>query len=104
MAKTYSEVCPDSSMLMVDAATSIGGTWAKERLYPGLKTNNLFGSYEFGDFPMTPERFGLKPLQHIPGMVVHEYLCQFAEKFNIVSHMRLQMNVDSAGLQENGEW
>ncbi|KIW89296.1 uncharacterized protein Z519_10149 [Cladophialophora bantiana CBS 173.52] len=104
MAKTYSEVCPDASMLIIDSAKSIGGTWAKERLYPGLKTNNIIGSYEFGDFPMTPEKFGVKAGQHIPGAVVHEYLCQFAEKFGLVSRMRLQTKVETAELQETGEW
>ncbi|OAG39849.1 hypothetical protein AYO21_05915 [Fonsecaea monophora] len=104
MAKTYSEVCPHASLLILDSAQSIGGTWAKERLYPGLKTNNIIGSYEFGDFPMTPERFGVKPGQHIPGAVVHEYLCQFAEQFRLVPCLRLQTKVESAELQETGQW
>jgi cation diffusion facilitator CzcD-associated flavoprotein CzcO len=70
MAKTYHQVCPEKSILVLDSARSIGGTWAKERLYPGLKTNNLLGSYEFGDFPMTPGRFDVKPGHHIPGHAV----------------------------------
>ncbi|CCT63266.1 related to 65 kDa virulence protein [Fusarium fujikuroi IMI 58289] len=57
MGKTYLEASPDANMVIFDGAASIGGTWAKERLYPGLKTNNLLGKYEFSDFPMTPERF-----------------------------------------------
>ena len=104
MAKTYHEVCHQSSMLIIDSAKSIGGTWAKERLYPGLKTNNIIGSYEFGDFPMTPEQFGVKPGQHIPGAVVHEYLCQFAEKYDLMLRMRLLTKVESAELRESGEW
>ncbi|OAP65318.1 hypothetical protein AYL99_01290 [Fonsecaea erecta] len=104
MAKTYTEVCPDATLLIIDSAMSIGGTWAKERLYPGLKTNNIIGSYEFGDFPMTPEKFGVEPGRHIPGSVVHEYLCQFADHFGLGSRLRLQANVESAELQETGEW
>ncbi|KIX04984.1 uncharacterized protein Z518_05856 [Rhinocladiella mackenziei CBS 650.93] len=104
MAKTYSEICPESSMLILDSSNSIGGTWAQERLYPGLKTNNIFGSYEFGDFPMTPEKYGLEPMQHIPGNVVHDYLYQIAAKFNLLSRIRLQTKVDAAELQESGEW
>jgi hypothetical protein len=38
----------------------IRGVWVVERLYPGLKTNNLVGTYEFGDFPMTEALFGVK--------------------------------------------
>ncbi len=104
MAKTYHQVRPDHSMLIIDSQRSIGGTWAKERLYPGLKTNNLIGSYEFGDFPMTPEKFGVKPGQHIPGAVVHEYLCQFARAFDLTSRMRLWTKVESVELQDSGEW
>ncbi|ETI25107.1 hypothetical protein G647_04478 [Cladophialophora carrionii CBS 160.54] len=104
MAKTYHEVCPDHTMLVVDAAQSIGGTWAAERLYPGLKTNNIIGSYEFGDFPMTPEHFAVQAGQHIPGAVVHEYLCRFAKEFDLTSRIRLRTKVESAEMQEGGDW
>ena len=65
MGKTYLEASPDAKMVIFDGAASIGGTWAKERLYPGLKTNNLLGKYEFSDFPMTPERFDAASLMVI---------------------------------------
>src|SRR6201999_4349069 len=104
MAKTYLDVCPHSNVLIVDSARSVGGTWAKERLYPGLKTNNIIGSYEFGDFPMTPAKFGVSPGQHIPGAVVHEYLCQYAAAFDLVSRLRMKTKVESAELQNGGDW
>ena len=52
MAKTYLEVNPKDKVQLLDSQASIGGVWAKERLYPGLKTNNMIGTYEFSDFPM----------------------------------------------------
>ncbi|RVX66613.1 hypothetical protein B0A52_09364 [Exophiala mesophila] len=104
VAKTYTEVSPTANVLILDTAQSIGGVWAKERLYPGLKTNNLVGSYEFGDFPMTPERFGLTPGQHIPGAVVHQYLNAFADEFGLTSKLRFQTRVETAELQDNGDW
>lgn len=104
MAKTYSEVFPEAHIAIFDSAKSVGGTWAKERLYPGLKTNNLVGSYEFGDFPMHLDRFGLRSGQHIPGAVVHEYLRQFAEEYDLISRLRLQTTVGSAEMLDNGEW
>lgn len=105
MAKTYTEACPDADVLIFDSAKSIGGVWAKERLYPGLKTNNLLGSYEFSDFPMSPDRF--KEVQrglHIPGTVVHDYLTQVADHFNLTARTRLETRIESAELKENGEW
>lgn len=104
VAKTYTEVSPKANVLILDTAKSIGGVWAQERLYPGLKTNNLVGSYEFGDFPMTPERFGLTPGQHIPGAVVHQYLKAFAAEFGLTSKLRFQTKVVAAELQDNGDW
>ncbi|KAM0426351.1 hypothetical protein ACHAPT_008392 [Fusarium lateritium] len=104
MAKTYLEARPDATMTIFDGAASIGGTWAKERLYPGLKTNNILGTYEFSDFPMTPERFNVKPGQHIPGHAVHDYLTQFSEHFNLNSCIRLKQKVESAELLDDGTW
>lgn len=75
---------------------SIGGTWASERLYPGLKTNNQLGTYEFPDFPMSTEVFGVKPREHIPGQVVHKYLVKVAEEFDIADKIRYSTRVISA--------
>lgn len=104
MAKTYTEVCPTAQVLVLDSAYSVGGVWAKERLYPGLKTNNLIGTYEFGDFPMQPERFGMKLGQHIPGHVVHEYLRQFSDHFGLRPMFRFRQKVETAELQDDGSW
>jgi hypothetical protein len=104
MAKTYLQVYPDANVLIVDKAESTGGSWAKERLYPGLKTNNVFGSYEFGDFAMIPERYGAKPGGHIPGSVVHAYFCEAAIHFKLNLKIRYQMNVNSARLLGSGTW
>lgn len=104
MAKTYHEVCPDDNILIVDYAASVGGVWAAERLYPGLKTNNLIGSYEFSDFPMVPERYGCTNSQHIPGAVVHHYLCDAVEYFDLASRFRFETKVDTASLTEDHEW
>ncbi|RJE25884.1 Flavin-binding monooxygenase-like protein [Aspergillus sclerotialis] len=104
MGKTYLEVCPGANLLVVDQASSIGGTWAEERIYPGLKTNNLVGSYELSDFPMDPEQHGLKVGEHIPGHTVHQYLHEFAEHFGLYEHILLRTKVVSATLLQDGSW
>ncbi|CAH0055901.1 unnamed protein product [Clonostachys solani] len=104
MAKTYLEVCPDANLAIFDEAASVGGTWAKERLYPGLKTNNLLGTYEFSDFPMTPDRFDVKEGNHIPGHAVHDYLIQFADHFHLLSRLQMRQKVETAELLEDGSW
>jgi hypothetical protein len=104
MAKTYLQIHPNGNLLVVDRAKSIGGSWAKERLYAGLKTNNIFGSYEFGDFPMIPERYAATPDGHIPGEIVHAYFCDVAAHYGIDSRLRLETKVQSAALREDGLW
>lgn len=104
MAKTYLEIHPAATLLVVDEAQSVGGTWAAERLYPGLKTNNVFGSYELSDFPMVAEKYGVDGTGHIPGYVVHAYLCDAAEHFGITPCLRLSTRVISAEMNENAEW
>ncbi|KAK3173878.1 hypothetical protein Dsin_032563 [Dipteronia sinensis] len=97
-------VNPRASMAILDTAAAIGGVWAKQRLYPGLKTNNLLGSYEFSDFPMGSDRFNVKPGQHIPGTAVYDYLNGFAEAFGLMPFMQLQQRVESAELLPDGTW
>lgn len=104
MGRTYLEINPKANVLIIDSASTVGGVWAKERLYPGLRTNNLLGTYEFSDFPMTCERFGAKPGEHIPGEVVHEYLSQFVDHFNLRSRLRLGKRVTAAELLDDGKF
>ncbi|GAP86425.2 hypothetical protein SAMD00023353_1901560 [Rosellinia necatrix] len=106
IARTLVGVCSDDPkrLVILDEGLSIGGTWAAERLYPGLKTNNVVGSYEFSDFPMDPGRYGLRPGQHIPGPVVHRYFADFAAHFGLDGLFSPQTRVEAASLREDGTW
>ena len=105
MAKTYIQIHPEHRILIVDQVESIGGSWARERLYPGLKTNNVLGSYELSDFPMHPGKYSVDPGCHIPGRAVHEYFLDLAETYGIdSSRLRLQTRVASAALLEDRRW
>ncbi|KAF2994752.1 hypothetical protein E8E14_003557 [Neopestalotiopsis sp. 37M] len=106
-AKVYHEVNPENSLLVLEANATLGGVWAEDRLYPGLKTNNMLGTYEYPDFPMSPETFGVKPGEHIPGRVCHEYLTKYAEKFNIIDCIRYNIKVEAAEnqtMKPGGGW
>ncbi|KAI0804085.1 FAD/NAD(P)-binding domain-containing protein [Xylaria sp. FL0064] len=106
IARALVDTSPNESkrIIILDEGRSIGGTWAAERLYPGLKTNNVVGSYEFSDFPLELERYGLAPGQHIPGSVVHQYFTDFARHFGLDKHFRPQTRVETALLREDGTW
>ncbi|KAK3378900.1 hypothetical protein B0T24DRAFT_521919 [Lasiosphaeria ovina] len=106
-AKNYHQLNPDKTLAILDAGSSLGGVWAKDRLYPSLKTNNMLGTYEYPDFPMDTATFGVKPGEHIPGAVVHAYLSKYAEKFDILGRIRYRSKVLSAEHRDddaNGGW
>ena len=102
--KTYLEINPAAKIIGLESEDSIGGVWSKARLYPGLKTNNLYGSFEYSDFPMDEKTFGVKPGEHIPGPAVHEYLHAYAEKFNVLGRIRFGSRVQSVERKEGGGW
>ena len=45
-AKTYLELAPEAKLLILEQRASVGGVWAEQNLYEGIKTNNLIGTYE----------------------------------------------------------
>lgn len=100
-AKTYLQLEPDASLLIIDGNRSVGGVWAKEKIYPGLRLNNLLGTYEYSDFPMH-EGFGVKKGEHIPGEVAHEYFRLYAERFDLTRRLLLESKVRSAEKVQQG--
>jgi cation diffusion facilitator CzcD-associated flavoprotein CzcO len=87
----------------LDSGSTLGGVWAKDRLYPGLKTNNMLGTFEYPDFPMTTNAFGVRPGEHMPGEVMYRYLTKYAEKFDIIDKIRCRTAVLTAEHQDRAE-
>lgn len=103
-AKTFLDVYPTATVNILEAASSLGGVWAQDRLYRGLKSNNMAGTYEYSDFPMLEAMFGVRNGQHIPGEVVNKYLEAYAQKFNIKSRIRFSAKADTIEKESTGHW
>ena len=101
MAKAYIQVNPAHKVVVYTNGSSVGGVWAKERLYPNLKTNNMLGTFELSDLPMATETYGVKPGEHIPGDVMHRYLEDYAAKFDVTRNIRFNSKVEV--VEENEE-
>ena len=93
MARTYKQLHPQAKIIVLESGNSIGGVWASERMYPGLKTNNFAGTYENPDYPMTKYEHGAEPEDHIPGPVVHAYLHDFASRNGLAPLIRFAHEV-----------
>ncbi|KAL8632380.1 hypothetical protein Q9189_001857 [Teloschistes chrysophthalmus] len=104
MVKTYLEVNPNANVIALESASSVGGVWSEDRMYPGLRTNNLYDSFEFSDYPMDEETFGAKAGEHIPGQVVQKYLRSYAEQFDIHRRIRFGTWVKTVERKVDGAW
>ncbi|KAI1336035.1 hypothetical protein F5Y15DRAFT_216524 [Xylariaceae sp. FL0016] len=103
-AKAYHQMHPQEKVAVLESAESCGGTWSKSRLYPGLKSNNMIGTYEYPDFPMSEDKYGVGPFNHIPAAVLHQYLTDFAHHFNVFDKIQFSTQVDVVEPHQDGGW
>ncbi|KAL3442236.1 hypothetical protein BJX65DRAFT_226913 [Aspergillus insuetus] len=99
-AKTALALDPGIDLVVLDSAASVGGVWAEERVYEGLRTNNRVESYVYSDFPIaqaTTVPDLVNPGEHMSGRAVHEYLKAYANHFGI--HERVRFNSKVEGLE-----
>lgn len=92
-AKTYIELHPSENVIILEAGATVGGVWAEQRLYPGLKSNNMLGTYEYGDFPMDGATYGVEEGQHIPASILHRYLTDYTHHFGFFERIRFNSKV-----------
>ncbi|TID14199.1 hypothetical protein E6O75_ATG09278 [Venturia nashicola] len=102
-AKTYLQVHPTARLLMLDEDTTLGGTWSKNRLYPHLRAEAVYGLFEFSDLKMG--KSGITPEGWITGPAVHNYLNDYAAKFGLHEHIRLGSRVDQVErIEDTRSW
>ncbi|KAK4251315.1 hypothetical protein C7999DRAFT_28045 [Corynascus novoguineensis] len=102
-AKTFHQLYPEKSLVVFDSGSTLGGVWSLDRLYPGLKTNNMLGTFEYPDFPMDSDTFGIKPGEHMSGELMFKYLTQYAKTFGILDKIRHDSAVTTAQHQDGAE-
>lgn len=103
-AKTYLQVFPTASVVIFDANDTLGGVWARDRLYPHLKTNNMYGTFEYPDFPTKNLDIGVKKGEYIPGQAVHRYLSLFAARHDLDRRIRFHTGVKTAECLGKDGW
>ena len=91
-ARIFLQLEPELKLLIVDSNLSVGGVWAKEKLYPGLMANNLRGTFEYTDLPMD-DALGVRNEEHIPGEVIYEYFRRYAEKHDLMRRIEFGQKV-----------
>lgn len=64
----------------------------------------MLGTYEFSDFPMDEETFGIHTSEHIPGEVIQQYMEAYTAHFGFTDRIRLEHRVESARHNLDGTW
>lgn len=88
----------------MESGESLGGTWAEERLYPNLLSQNSEGLYEFSDMSMSEAMSGVDNEgeasqntpdedRFIPGWKLNRYLTVWSHKWNLHRYMRFNWKV-----------
>ncbi|CEJ93505.1 hypothetical protein VHEMI09087 [[Torrubiella] hemipterigena] len=102
-ARACAHLISNCKIAILERGESCGGTWSKNRLYPGLRSNNMFNTFEYPDFPMLGAKYNVGSDEHIPGPAIHDYLTDFAKHFDLLGKIQFNVNVDSAeNLGDNG--
>ncbi|KAL9130370.1 MAG: hypothetical protein Q9217_001428 [Psora testacea] len=95
-AHTFLLIDPSLALLIIDSKSSVGGVWAQEQLYPGLRANNLQGYFEFSDFPILDaglDHFGVRKRGLLSGEALHAYVYEYAKHFDLLRRTRLNTKV-----------
>ncbi|EME78206.1 uncharacterized protein MYCFIDRAFT_217008 [Pseudocercospora fijiensis CIRAD86] len=100
-AKSYLHCSPNTSLLILDDHKTLGGVWSQENIYPALRTNNHRGTFELPDFPFS-DKYGIPPGAHPTGAAMHQYFCDYAEKFGLVRCLRLETRVTAVEKGQGG--
>jgi cation diffusion facilitator CzcD-associated flavoprotein CzcO len=87
-AKTLSQ--DGFNVLIIERDSSLGGTWAPSRSYPGLRANNSKFTYAYSDFPY-PDDVNTFPFAD----EIRNYLESYAENFNIRSLILFNQEVSN---------
>ncbi|KAK4497508.1 hypothetical protein PRZ48_011959 [Zasmidium cellare] len=100
--KAYLDRAPaEMNLIILDSNKTVGGVWCKENIYPGLRTNNLYPAFQLSSYPF-PDNLGARPGEHIPGEALHQYLVQYAEKFDLARRLRYETTALEAEKLDNG--
>lgn len=57
------------------------------------RPTNLYGTYEYSDFPMDPKIYNVREGWHIPGARMYHYLTDYATHFDVLNDIHFMTRV-----------
>ncbi|KAF8994699.1 hypothetical protein BDQ17DRAFT_1401381 [Cyathus striatus] len=89
-----------SNVQLITRDKSVGGVWARERIYPGLTINNVYGEFRFSSLPMPP------PINPTGGRLSGEDMCNYMESFAdafLKDKIRLRLRTEVWSIRRGGK-
>ncbi|KAG5354248.1 hypothetical protein C0989_003761 [Termitomyces sp. Mn162] len=87
---------------LITRDSSPGGVWARERIYPGLSINNVYGEYRFSPCPMSSPSEAAETGGRLTGDDMCTYMETFAAKFLAG---KIKFNTEILGVRKStGSW
>lgn len=90
------KVDPSINLTILEAESSVGGTWCRDRVYPTLTAQQPVGAYEYPDYRLIPEGRSENIGTHgnvIPGQRLCEYFENFAKNEGIFEKIHFNTKV-----------
>jgi len=100
MVSSALQIRPTTRLLILEASSSLGGAWSRERVYGGLRTHNALGTLELPGLAMAGENTTAEG--YLVGEDVAEYLHAFARKFGLLERMRCDSRVQNIARDVDG--
>lgn len=73
-------------LLILESASTLGGTWNPTRVYPSLVAQQPHGHYEYVDTPMPATN--IPPHGYIPAGSIYSYMLSYTHTHNVYPHIR----------------
>ncbi|KIM34709.1 hypothetical protein M413DRAFT_20887 [Hebeloma cylindrosporum] len=94
-----------TDVTLISRDSSVGGTWARHRVYPGLFINNVHGEYRFSALDMPPPKTASEYGSRLSGMDMCEYMERFSQRF-LEGKAKFEMNTEVLSIERDigGQW
>ena len=90
------KVDPSIGLTILEAESSVGGTWCRDRIYPTLTAQQSIGAFEYPDFRLIPEGRSENIGTYgnlVPSQALREYLENFARNEEIIDKIHFNTRV-----------
>ncbi|TFK19523.1 FAD/NAD(P)-binding domain-containing protein [Coprinopsis marcescibilis] len=88
---------------LISRDQAVGGVWARERVYEGLRTNSVHGEYRFSALDMKPVNHDMREKDH---RLTGEHLCQYMEEYSqrfLVGKVKFMFHSEVKKLWRDGD-